>query len=92
MEWFRSIPHHEKHSQFLRDVVALLLDEAVFRANRRGEPVVRWKLPEELHKVIDLQPCDLPAPHDDLMAAIRATVAFSVKPGHPMFVNQLYSG
>ncbi|CAB3379000.1 Hypothetical predicted protein [Cloeon dipterum] len=92
MEWFRSIPDETHHRAFLKDVLTLVLDEAVFKANRRGEPVIRWRLPQELLSLIDVQTRDQPASHEELLAAIKATIDFSVKTGHPMFINQLYSG
>nr|CAD7423960.1 unnamed protein product [Timema monikensis] len=90
-EKYRSLPREEEHGCFLRDVVDLLLKEAVFGGTRRDEPVVRWRDPEHLKEILDLSLPELPVEHKDLLRAVHNTVMFSVKTGHPYFFNQLYS-
>nr|CAD7453908.1 unnamed protein product [Timema tahoe] len=90
-EKYRSLPCEEEHGCFLRDIVELLLKEAVFGGTRRDEPVVRWRDPEHLKEILDLSLPELPVEHKELLRAVHNTVMFSVKTGHPYFFNQLYS-
>jgi hypothetical protein len=92
MEQFRSSPDEIHHGGFLRNVVDLLLRDAVFDGTSRSQPVVRWSSPDELKRSLGMELHEEPASHEDLLAAIAATIKFSVKTGHPMFLNQLYSG
>ncbi|PNF13607.1 Cysteine sulfinic acid decarboxylase [Cryptotermes secundus] len=89
--WFASLPDRQRHSQFLKEAVDLMLDKAVFDAASRTNRVVEWRSPEELKKLIDL---DLPADrvsHDRLLQLLKDIIQYSVKTGHPYFVNQLFS-
>ena len=89
--WFRSLPNEAQHSQFLHDVVGLLLKEAVFEGTQRDNLVVRWRDPEQLQTLFNFEPSDMPATHTELLRIIHDTVVFSVKTGHPHFINQLFS-
>ncbi|XP_063232123.1 cysteine sulfinic acid decarboxylase-like [Bacillus rossius redtenbacheri] len=78
--------------RFLRDAAELVLREAVFSGCSRQEPVVRWRDPDHLRELLaPLKPGEQPASHDELLAAIREVITYSVKFGHPHFVNQLVS-
>lgn len=88
---FESHPVRSKHEPFLRTFVDELLDLAVFDATERSSPVLNWQSPDELQQLLDLQ---LKATADDdqrLLQLSRDIIRYSVKTGHPYFVNQLFS-
>ena len=89
--WFCSLPDEGEHSQFFHDVVDLLLKEAVFEGTQRNNLVVRWRNPQQLRGLFNFEPSDMPATHSELLHIIHDTVVFSVKTGHPYFINQLFS-
>ncbi|KAF4518130.1 hypothetical protein B566_EDAN004480 [Ephemera danica] len=92
MERFCSAPDEERHGSFLRDVTELLLRDAVFAGTSRTQPLVHWSSPDELKKIVDMELHEAPSSHDELLEAIKKTIKYSVKTGHPMFLNQLFSG
>ncbi|KAJ8957457.1 hypothetical protein NQ314_006555 [Rhamnusium bicolor] len=42
-------------------------------------------------KLFDFKVKDTPSTHDDLIKVLKETIQYSVKTGHPYFVNQLFS-
>lgn len=91
-EWYQSLPKDAIHENFLRAVVDVLLRDAVFGGTKRSEPVVRWRDPLHLQELLHLNPTDTPATHGELLRAVEDIISFSVKTGHPFFINQLFSG
>lgn len=91
-DWFVSLPDVKKHSEFLGNVFQLLTKEAVFDGTSRSQPVTRWRDPKYLKQLIDFEPSEDPENEEYLLKAIKLTIAYSVKTGHPYFVNQLFSG
>jgi len=89
--WFHSLPSEALHAEFLHDVTELLLKEAVFAGTQRENPVVRWHDPDHLHDLLDLTVTEKPATHAELLQVVHDTITFSVKTGHPYFINQLFS-
>ncbi|KDR09499.1 Cysteine sulfinic acid decarboxylase, partial [Zootermopsis nevadensis] len=88
---FASLPDKKQHSKFLKEAVDLMLEEAVFQATNRSNRVVEWRAPEELQKLIDLDLAAEPVSHDKLLQLLKDVIQYSVKTGHPFFVNQLFS-
>ncbi|XP_077285121.1 cysteine sulfinic acid decarboxylase-like [Arctopsyche grandis] len=86
-----SLPDSNKHRDFLNAAFKLILDEAVFKGTDRSEPVTRWQCPDDLVKLFNLEPSLKPCDDDELLEIIKKTIQFSVKTGHPRFVNQLFS-
>lgn len=91
-DWFVSLPDVEKHSEFLGNVFQLLTNGAVFNGTSRSQPVTRWRDPNYLKQLMDFEPSEDPENEEYLLKAIKHTIAYSVKTGHPYFVNQLFSG
>jgi glutamate decarboxylase len=89
--WFASLPDRQQHSHFLKEAVDLMLEKAVFQATNRSNRVVEWRAPEELQKLIDLDLSADPANHDKLLQLLKDIIQYSVKTGHPFFINQLFS-
>jgi glutamate decarboxylase len=90
-DWFCSLPSEVLHGEFLHDVMELVLKEAVFAGTQRKNPVVRWHDPDHLCDLLNLTPTEKPATHAELLQVIHDTITFSVKIGHPYFINQLFS-
>ena len=52
---------------------------------------MEWIEPAKLRSVVDLSLPKLGVTHEDLLELARSVVRYSVKTGHPRFVNQLFS-
>lgn len=89
---FESAPNRTLHENFIRKTVEILLKDAVFEGTSRKNPVLHWESPENLTKLLDFHLKSRPETHDHLLELIKTTVKYSVKTGHPYFVNQLFSG
>lgn len=87
---FSPTPDREKHGAFLQDVVNIMFDKVVFATNR--DKVVLWKHPEELLEMFDFSVGQGGVAQEKLLMLIKNTIKYSVKIGHPYFINQLYSG
>lgn len=86
-----TLPVRAEHEQFLRDCVENILQLAVFGATDRNAKVVEYTKPEELQKRLDLQLKSSGDSHEKLISLMRDVIKYSVKTGHPYFVNQLFS-
>lgn len=89
---FESHPVRAQHETFLRRCVDEMLDTAVFGGTERTGRVLEWTAPEELLARLDLQLKRQPDNDERLLELLRDTVRYSVKTGHPYFVNQLFAG
>lgn len=81
----------EKHEPFLKRCLDELLEEALFKGISKDQKVLNWTNPEELSQVFDMSLHQDPQSDEQLLEAIRKTIKYSVKTGHPYFVNQLFS-
>lgn len=90
-ETFESLPRKEQHEYFLRVCTEILMKEAIFRGTSRDSKVLEWRHPEELLKLMDFNLKDNGASNEELVRLLKDTIKYSVKTGHPYFVNQLYS-
>lgn len=88
---FESIPEREHHEKFLKDCVEVLLKDAVFQGTLRENKVLEWHDPAELFKIFDFSLKDGASTHEELIETVKDVIQYSVKVGHPYFVNQLYS-
>lgn len=77
---------------FIRDCIEEIIGAAVFGGTTRSGKVVEWHSPEELTELFDFKLRTEPQSHDKLLELLKKTIEYSVKTGHPYFVNQLYSG
>jgi len=89
--WFASLPDRKRHSQFLKEAAELILEKAVFQATKRTNLVVEWRAPDELQKLMDLDLSAERVSHEKLLQFLKDIIQYSVKTGHPFFVNQLFS-
>ncbi|ESO95789.1 hypothetical protein LOTGIDRAFT_160336 [Lottia gigantea] len=67
------------------------MKEIVQKAGDRSQKVVEWKAPEELRELMDLDPTAVGETHEKLLMRLQDIIKYSVKTGHPRFVNQLFS-
>ncbi|XP_076756849.1 glutamate decarboxylase-like protein black [Xylocopa sonorina] len=88
---YKSLPVREVHEKFMRNFVDLLLEEAVFEGTSRTNRVVEWIEPAALHSVVDLKLYEQGSTHEELLSLANDVIKYSVKTGHPRFINQLYS-
>ncbi|KAJ8979956.1 hypothetical protein NQ317_001541 [Molorchus minor] len=85
------LPSEKHHEEFIKDCVEIILSEAVFEGTDRKNKVLDFHNPEELEKLFDFEIRNCPSTHESLKKLVRDTVQYSVKTGHPYFVNQLFS-
>ncbi|XP_006607390.1 cysteine sulfinic acid decarboxylase [Apis dorsata] len=88
---YKSLPVREIHMKFMKSFVNLLLEEAVFEGTLRRNRVVEWIEPTTLHSIIDLKLSDQGCSYETLLTLAHNVIKYSVKTGHPRFINQLYS-
>lgn len=87
-----SLPVRSVHEKFLRDAIEIMLKSAIFDGTDRRNKVLEWTAPEELEKRLDLNLKPGSDTDEKLLGAMRDIIKYSVKTGHPYFVNQLFSG
>ncbi|KAK8393026.1 hypothetical protein O3P69_013218 [Scylla paramamosain] len=85
-------PNRVQHETFLKAVLDMLLEKAVFEGTNRKNKLVEWQEPEELKQKMNLAVREEGMTHGELFALMQQVVKYSVKTGHPYFINQLYSG
>lgn len=91
-EDFRTVCVREKHESFMREVMELLINDAVFDGTSRSNRVVEWIEPESLISLLGVNLPEQPQSNQDMVNKIRHIIQYSVKTGHPRFINQLFSG
>ena len=89
---FRTVCVREKHESFMRQVVDILINDAVFDGTSRDNRVVEWIDPDSLIALLGVDLPQHPQSDQQLIDTIRRIVKYSVKTGHPHFINQLFSG
>lgn len=89
--WFASLPHKTRHEDFIREAADILINQAVFQSTSRSNRVTEWKDPEELKRILQLEPSASPESQEKLLKRLEDVIKYSVKTGHPYFVNQLFS-
>lgn len=75
----------------MRQVVDILLKEAVFQGTSRDALVIEWMEPESLMALLGKDLPKNPESDEDLVKLIKNVIRYSVKTGHPRFINQLFS-
>lgn len=88
---YESLPNRALHEKFLHDVIALILNTAIFNNTQREKKVLEWHQPDDLHKLLDLSLKCGSDSDADLLSHVSNIIRYSVKTGHPYFVNQLFS-
>lgn len=88
-ERFQSIPIRSEHEKFLRECIEIILNVAVFDDTQREQKVLEWHQPEELIKLFDMKLKARSDPDEKLLVLLKDTIRYSVKTGHPYFVNQV---
>lgn len=90
-ERFESLPSRSMHERFLRECVDEIFSTAIFEDIRRENKVLEFHQPNELAKLFDMSLKDESDSDEKLLDLLRKTIRYSVKTGHPYFVNQLFS-
>uniref|UniRef100_W8AVS4 Glutamate decarboxylase-like protein 1 n=1 Tax=Ceratitis capitata TaxID=7213 RepID=W8AVS4_CERCA len=81
-----------KLENFIRTCVDEIIKTAVLAGTNRASKVVEWHAPCELKQLFDFELSAEPETNAKLIELLKATIQYSVKTGHPYFINQLYSG
>lgn len=89
-ERYFSLPNRN-HEKFLRTLLDNVLNNAIFEGTNRRNKVLEWTDPEELQQKFDMNLKDQPDSDETLLKLANDTIKYSVKTGHPYFVNQLFS-
>lgn len=90
-ERFYSLPNTQSHEKFLRTLFDTVLSKAVLEGTSRENKVLEWTDPEDLQRKFDMSLKDEPDSDEELLKLANDTIKYSVKTGHPYFVNQLFS-
>ncbi|XP_047453817.1 acidic amino acid decarboxylase GADL1-like [Mugil cephalus] len=77
---------------FLRQTMAMIMEEAVKKAIDVKEKVCEWQSPEQLKELLDLELGEGGESESKILQRLRDTIKYSVKTTHPRFFNQLYAG
>lgn len=85
-------PITTKNEQFIRKCTEEIIRMAVIDGTDRHNKVIDWHTPEQLRSLYDFRLRNEGETHDNLYRLLQQTISYSVKTGHPYFVNQLYSG
>lgn len=89
-ERFFSLPSRSQE-KFLRTLFDTVLNNAIFDGTKRDNKVLEWTNPEEMLQKFDMSLKDEPDSDEELLKLANETIKYSVKTGHPYFVNQLFS-
>lgn len=90
-ERYETLPNRVMHEKFIRECLEEMLSTAVFDDLRRENKVLEWHQPSELIQLFDMSLKAESDSDEKLMELLRNTIRYSVKTGHPYFVNQLFS-
>ncbi|XP_076395032.1 cysteine sulfinic acid decarboxylase [Megachile rotundata] len=77
--------------RLLKRLLRIIEEENAFD-REDGQPVLRFRYPEELQSQLAIRLTDEPSSEEDIETAIRQTIRYSVKTYSPRFHNQLYAG
>lgn len=77
---------------FIRTCMDEIIKSAVLAGTNRTTKVVEWHAPSELRQLFDFNLKAEAETTTKLIELLKATIKYSVKTGHPYFINQLYSG
>lgn len=89
-ERFFSLPN-KSQEKFLRTIFDTVLSNAIFDGTKRENKVLEWTDPEELKRKFNMELKDEADTDEELVRLTNETIKYSVKTGHPYFVNQLFS-
>lgn len=78
--------------KFIKLCVDEIIKSAVFDGTNRSNKVVQWHSPSDLKELFDFKLNDDAESQEKLFDLLKKTIEYSVKTGHPYFINQLYSG
>ncbi|XP_013788993.1 cysteine sulfinic acid decarboxylase-like isoform X1 [Limulus polyphemus] len=81
--------------EFLERVVKRVMSSGILgnpKDLRNHSKVTEFVDPEDLKRKLDLEILDEPASNEELLGLCEDVMRYSVKTGHPMFLNQLYHG
>lgn len=90
-ERFETLPNRAEHEKFIRDSIEIMLSTAIFEDTQRENRVLEWHQPDELRQLFDMSLKSESDSNSALLDLVRNVIRYSVKTGHPYFVNQLFS-
>lgn len=90
-ERFETQPNRAGHEKFIRDSIEIMLSTAIFEDTKRENRLLDWHQPDELRKLFDMSLKQESDSDENLLDLVRNVIKYSVKTGHPYFVNQLFS-
>uniref|UniRef100_H2ZM90 Uncharacterized protein n=2 Tax=Ciona savignyi TaxID=51511 RepID=H2ZM90_CIOSA len=82
----------EEQDKFLNDVFQMCMQRAVQASRDRNTPLVNFKKPEELKKLLNFELQGTGESHTNLLALCDKVFDYSVLSGHPYFFNQQIGG
>lgn len=86
-----SLPDKDYHGAFIAQCAEMIIKNAVFGGTNRNSKVLEWRDPEILKKSFDFGVRKNGESEEKLISLVDDVIKYSVKTGHPFFVNQLFS-
>ncbi|KAM4610103.1 cysteine sulfinic acid decarboxylase-like [Polymixia lowei] len=83
---------HSEGQLFLTEAFNIIMEEVLCKGTDVKEKVCEWKEPEELSALLDLELREKGESKDKLLQRVRNVAKYSVKTGHPRFLNQQFAG
>lgn len=87
-----SIIDHVEGQHFLNEAFKILMEEVLCKGTDAEQKVCRYKEPEALAEILDLELREVGESHEKLLQRVKDVATYSVKTCHPRFFNQQYSG
>lgn len=78
--------------QFFQDLYSLVYEQLIKKTASGKARVINFLDPDTLQKEFDFSIREKGETNERLLQLVEQTIDLSVKPGHPRFFNQLYSG
>lgn len=88
----QTLPREDIHSEFIKKSAEIIIKNAVFDGTNRDNKVLEWREPHVLENTFDYALRREGETDERLYKLIGDVIKYSVKTGHPYFVNQLFSG
>ena len=89
---FVTAPIEELHKDFYVKVFQLFLKKGLFFQNKRNDPALRFRTPEEIAELMNLELGKEALSQVELLEDFEKVIHYTPHYGHPMWIFQLMAG
>jgi hypothetical protein len=89
---FVNVPIEPLHKGFFVKVFQMFLKNGIFFQNKRKEPAYRFRTPDDLGKIMNLDLGEEPLSETELLKHFEKVIQYTPHYGHPMWIFQLMAG